>query len=88
MIGLRQFFIYTSAVLFVVFTVSCAEESTPAEGQDEEVIEVGSEEVVIEDQVHHQVPSPHEMMEFIVRRMPILNLSCFVQQKFIRNTSI
>ena len=62
---MRQFFIYLSAVLFVVFTVSCAEESAPADGQDEEVIEVGTEEAVIEDQVHHQIPSPHEMMEFI-----------------------
>ncbi len=65
MLGLKQFFKYLPALSMLVFMASCAEESGHVEDQ-EDVVEIGSEEeVVVEDQVHHQVPSPHEMMEFI-----------------------
>ena len=66
MIGLRQFFFGAFALSFAVMMSSCAEEGN-VEGADDEIImeDELAEGGVIEDQVHYQVPTPHEMMEFI-----------------------
>ena len=61
---LRKLFIYAFVFSFIAFAASCAEESAPVDDQ-EEVIEVGGEDELVEDKVYHQVPTPHEMMEFI-----------------------
>jgi len=65
MLGLRKLFIYAFAFSLVIFTTSCVEESTPVDDNTEGMEEGAEEEVIIEDQVYHQVPTPHEMMEFI-----------------------
>ena len=60
--GLRQYFSYLTIAALAFFIVSCAEETAPASIESEEPVE---EEVVIEDQVHYTIPSPHETMEFL-----------------------
>jgi hypothetical protein len=60
--GLRQYFSYLTVAALAFFTFSCAEEAAPESDVAEDVLD---EEVVIEDQVHYQIPSPHETMEFL-----------------------
>ena len=64
MLGLRHFFNFAAIFSFIFILSSCAENPADQEGEGE-VIEVGSEEAVVEDQVHYQVPTPAEMMEFV-----------------------
>ena len=65
MIGLRQFFICISVVSFAFFAVSCGGDSSSEDAEGEDVGLNNEEEIIIEDQVHIQIPTPHEMMEFI-----------------------
>lgn len=66
MIGLRQFLFYAIALFFIVFSLSCAEETGTDDANGEEFVEEGMNgDEVIEDKVYYQVPTPHEMMEFI-----------------------
>ena len=60
--GLRPYINYLTAFALVLAVSSCVDE-----GPKEETAEEGTvtEEVVIEDQVHYTIPSPHETMEFL-----------------------
>ena len=60
--GLRQYFSYLTVAALAFFLISCAEEAANEAEVSEEVVE---ENVVVEDQVHYQIPSPHETMEFL-----------------------
>ncbi|MEQ8324286.1 MAG: hypothetical protein RIE58_10195 [Vicingaceae bacterium] len=60
--GLRRYFSYLVIAALGLFLVSCAEEGSGESAAEEPTVE---EEVVIEDQVHYQVPSPSETMEFL-----------------------
>jgi hypothetical protein len=64
MLGLRHFFNYGAIVLFIALNASCADNPDSNEG-DGDVIEVGADDQAIEDQVHYQVPTPAEMMDFV-----------------------
>lgn len=64
MLGLKQLLFSITVGSFLLFTASCAEEpSTDVDASD--VVEVGSDNSEIKDEVHHQIPTPHEMIEFI-----------------------
>ena len=60
--GLRPYINYLTAIALALVVVSCDEGPQEAAVEEGAVIE---EVVVIEDQVHYTIPSPHETMDFL-----------------------
>ena len=62
MLGMRQICMFLGAFTLAALLVSCADNSASTEGGDNNA---DTSAAVIEDQVYYQVPTPHEMMDFI-----------------------
>ncbi|HAW50916.1 MAG TPA: hypothetical protein DCX54_01110, partial [Flavobacteriales bacterium] len=82
--GLRPYINYLTAFALAFAVSSCVDEG-PKEETADEAIETG--EVIIEDQVHYAVPSPHETMEFLKATGSKFNSSVLcsteIREKFV-----
>jgi len=64
--GFREYFMYLPMLVMSILVISCADQPSQESDDQDEMIEVGTEDDgQIEDQEHYTIPSPVEMMEII-----------------------